>query len=173
MLSQTLVSQSWHATGPLKTSFSFIIFSLFSHILMTSQYQHKEHQAAHVRQTLSSWCAVFALPTSAQGGLLFHPLECTSCQQTYHESSVNYKLATSTQKNILETVEIVKTENTAKPSSYFWGRSGVCLFWVFWRRKVISEAEKSWQCGKHTERSCSRKTELSVSSSISTWLYSI
>lgn len=103
---------------------------------------------------------------------LLHPN--TGCSVTYSLSVLlanrfiitsllsTLSLQTSTQKNILETVETMKTEKTAKPRGYFWGGSGVCLFWVFWRRKAISEAERSWQCGKHTERHCGRKTELSV-----------
>lgn len=152
-------------------------------LIVSSWYQHKGCQCAPVGWTVSSWCAAHAFLTSSQGVLLFHLLPgCTACWRIhYRQSSINYKFATATQKNILETDEIMKTEKLQREGAIYkrcylkgvWFFFFVWFVFFFWRGKVTSEAGRRGVVKKHTERSCSRKTELSVRSSISGRLYSI
>lgn len=104
---------------------------------------------------------------------------CTACWQSHHrEPSISYKLATTTQKNILETDEIMKTEKLQKEGAVSKGTGVcVCLFWFlvlgffFWRGKVTTDARSS--CGGTLKEVAVEKTELSVRSRISRQPHSI
>lgn len=167
-------------------------------LIVSSRYQHKGCQCAHVGWRVSSWCAAHAFLTSSQGGLLFHLLPgCTACRQIhYRQSSINYKLATTTQENILETDDIMKTEKLQREGAIskgvvFFSLFGLGFFeeakwpvkqegggWWWWRNtlKEVAVEKQSCRSGQVFQEDCipfysySRRKTNSETSSEGRWL---